>query len=237
MRLKRKAYDKLLHWKTTAKGSSAMLIEGARRVGKSYLAQDFVKNEYASFLYLDFANLEKEILDVFENESHDLDLFFMKLETFYGVQLKKRDSCIIFDEVQMYPKARQMIKYLVADGRYDYIETGSLISIKRNIENIVIPSEEDWMQLNPLDFEEFLEAMEETRLLEYIQTCFSEKKTAGRCAAQKGHESFPTIYDRRWNAPIRIKIFRDQKSQRSQYRQAENSSAVPTRYYQIRPGL
>lgn len=190
MRLRRKAYDKLLQWKATSNGASAILIEGARRVGKSYLAQDFAKNEYASFLYLDFANIEKEIIDVFENETSDLDLFFLKLESFYGVHLKKRESCIIFDEVQMYPKARQMIKYLVEDGRFDYIETGSLISIKRNIENIVIPSEEDWLQLNPLDFEEFLEAMDETGLAEYMRSCFTERKPMGNALHRKALNLF-----------------------------------------------
>ena len=147
MELKRNAYDSLLRWKEKENGSSAILIEGARRVGKSYLARRFAENEYKSYIYIDFADIQKELLDVFENESHDLDLFFMKLESYYGVRLEKRNSCIIFDEVQMYPRARQMIKYLVADGRFDYIETGSLVSIRQNVENIVIPSEEDYIQL------------------------------------------------------------------------------------------
>lgn len=146
-----------------------MLIEGARRVGKSYLARTFAEKEHQAYIYIDFSDVRKEILDVFENESYDLDLFFLKMESFYGVQLKKRDSRFVFDEVQMYPKARQMIKHLVADGRYDYIETGSLISIKQNVESIVIPSEEDSMQLNPLDFEEFLMVFGEEPLLEYIR--------------------------------------------------------------------
>ena len=146
MELKRNAYDSLLRWKEKENGSSAILIEGARRVGKSYLARRFAENEYKSYIYIDFADIQKELLDVFENESHDLDLFFMKLESYYGVRLEKRNSCIIFDEVQMYPRARQMIKYLVADGRFDYIETGSLVSIRQNVENIVITSEEDYIQ-------------------------------------------------------------------------------------------
>ena len=190
MELRRKAYDRLIQWKNEANGASAMLIEGARRVGKSYLAQSFAKNEYASYIYIDFSDVRKDILDVFENESYDLDLFFMKLEAFYGVKLRKRESCIIFDEVQMYPRARQMIKHLVADGRFDYIETGSLISIKQNVANIVIPSEEDAMQLNPLDFEEFLLSFEEEPLIQYMRKCFEEKKPLGELLHRKALNYF-----------------------------------------------
>lgn len=125
MELKRKAYGKLVEWKARSCGETAMLIEGARRVGKSFLAQQFAKNEYESFLYIDFANLKNHVLDVFESDKTDFDTFFMKLSLIYGVKLKRRRSCVIFDEVQMYPPARQLMKYLVADGRYDYIETGS----------------------------------------------------------------------------------------------------------------
>lgn len=178
MKLKRKAYQWLKQWKEDSRGESALLIEGARRVGKSYLVQEFARAEYDSYLYMDFANISKEIIDLFENEFYDLDLFFVKLEAFYGVKLQRRNSCIIFDEVQMYPRARQMIKYLVADGRYDYIETGSLISIRQNIDGIVIPSEEEIMQLNPLDFEEFLWAAGEDTLVLYMQKCF-EKNSNG----------------------------------------------------------
>lgn len=188
--LKRKAYDRLLAWKETAQGETAMLIEGARRVGKSYLARRFAEREYGSHIYIDFANVQKEIMDVFENESHDLNLFFLKLETFYGVHLEERNSCIIFDEVQMYPRARQLIKYLVADGRYDYIETGSLISIKQNVESIVIPSEEEAMQLNPLDFEEFLLSFEENILIGYIRECFETKKPMGDLLHRKAMNYF-----------------------------------------------
>lgn len=190
MHLHRKAYEKLLQWKNTSNGESAMLIEGARRVGKSYLVKRFAENEYESFIYMDFANIEKEIIDLFENEMNQLDLFFIKLQSFYGVKLVQRKSCIIFDEVQMYPRARQMIKYLVADGRYDYIETGSLISIKRNIENIVIPSEEDAMQLNPLDFEEFLLALKEDVLVEYIQNCYKNLCPMGAALHRKAMNLF-----------------------------------------------
>ena len=179
MELYRKAYDKLKKWKLESNGASAILIEGARRVGKSYLARNFAEKEYQSHIYIDFSDVRKEVIDVFENESYDLDLFFLKIQAFYGVHLKERESCIIFDEVQMFPKARQIIKHLVEDGRFDYIETGSLISIKQNVENIIIPSEEDAIQLNPLDFEEFLMSFGEEQLIQYIQSCFKEEKPMG----------------------------------------------------------
>lgn len=190
MELHRKAYEKLLEWKTHSNGESAMLIEGARRVGKSYLVKHFAEKEYASYIYIDFANVAKDIVELFENEMTNLDLFFLKLQSFYGIQLQKRNSCIIFDEVQMYPKARQMIKYLVADGRYDYLETGSLISIKQNVENIVIPSEEEAMQLNPLDFEEFLMAAGENLLVEYMKECFQSLKPMGNALHRKAMNWF-----------------------------------------------
>lgn len=186
----RKAYSKLLEWKQQSNGESAMLIEGARRVGKSYLSRRFAEKEYDSYIYLDFANIAKEIIDLFENEMSNLDMFFLKLQTFYGTRLIKRNSCIIFDEVQRYPRARQMIKYLVADGRYDYIETGSLISIKQNVKDIVIPSEEEALQLNPLDFEEFLQAVGEDVLTEYIRDCFHKKVPLGEALHRKAMNLF-----------------------------------------------
>ncbi len=185
MDLHRKAYDKLLEWKAKSQGSSALLIEGARRVGKSYLVRLFARKEYDSFIYLDFSNIEKEIIELFENEMNPLDMFFLKLQSFYGVQLKERRSCIVFDEIQMYPRARQMIKHLVEDGRYDYIETGSLVGIRQNVENILIPSEEDAMQLNPLDFEEFLYSQGEETLISYIQDCFLNRKPLGDALHRK----------------------------------------------------
>ena len=190
MDFSRKAYGRLLEWKNQSQGESAMLIEGARRVGKSYLSKRFAQNEYESYIYLDFANIENEIIDLFENEMTNLDMFFMKLQTFYGVKLVNRKSCIVFDEVQRYPRARQMIKYLVADGRYDYIETGSLISIKQNVQDIVIPSEEESIQLNPLDFEEFLEAMGEKIMADYIRTCFENKTALGTALHRKAMNLF-----------------------------------------------
>ena len=142
MILKRKIYKKLLEWKNECQGKKALLIEGARRIGKSTICEEFGKSEYKSFLLIDFAKKDKEVEGYFEKYLNDLDTFFMLLQTHFGIKLTERNSLIIFDEVQMFPQARAAIKYLVADGRYDYIETGSLISIRENVKNIVIPSEE-----------------------------------------------------------------------------------------------
>ncbi|WP_035779174.1 ATP-binding protein [Butyrivibrio sp. MC2013] len=172
---KRKLYGKLLEWKTKYAGRYAILVEGARRVGKSTLVEEFAKNEYKSYILIDFSEASKNIKDCFDDIA-DLDRFFLRLQTITGVQLINRDSVIIFDEVQLYPRARQAIKYMVADGRYDYIETGSLISIKKNVKDILIPSEEMKLKLYPLDYEEFLWATgnETYRLLKD----FYDKKTA-----------------------------------------------------------
>ena len=178
--LKRKIYDKLLTWKNDARGSRAVMIEGARRVGKSTIAEEFAKNEYSSYLVIDFAKKDAETESYFTNYLNDLDTLFMMLQAHYGVRLKERDSLIIFDEVQMFPQARAAIKYLVADGRYDYLETGSLISIRENVRDIVIPSEERRISMYPLDFEEFAAAMGEEMLLEYIRSCFRERKPLER---------------------------------------------------------
>ncbi len=137
MIFERKIYNRLLEWKKT-NGKEALLIEGARRVGKSTIVQEFARNEYESFLLIDFARTSEEIKKYFIKFNNDIDTLFMMLQNIYGVELKERKSLIIFDEVQRYPTAREMIKYLVADGRYDYIETGSLISIKDNVKDEVI---------------------------------------------------------------------------------------------------
>ena len=172
---KRKLYERLLEWKNRYSGKYAILIEGARRVGKSTLVKEFARNEYKSYILLDFSVASKDIKSCFEDIA-DLDRFFLRLQTITGVQLLNRESVIIFDEVQLYPTARQAIKYLVADGRYDYIETGSLISIKKNVKEILIPSEEKKIKLYPLDYEEFLWATgnETYRLLKD----FYDKKSA-----------------------------------------------------------
>ena len=152
---KRKAFEKLKYWKEKKAPKYAVLLEGARRVGKSTIAEEFAKQEYKSYIKIDFANVRKEILDVFEDIAEP-DIFFLRLQTATGITLHKRESVIIFDEIQLMPKVRQAIKYLAADGRYDYIETGSLISIKKNVKDIVIPSEEIKIQVYPMDYEEFM---------------------------------------------------------------------------------
>jgi predicted AAA+ superfamily ATPase len=174
--LKRKAYDKLLKWKNNTHGKTAVLIEGARRVGKSTLAETFGKNEYSSYLVIDFFQAPNEVKSYFEDYRTDFDTLFLYLQAFYGVTLIEGDSLVVFDEVQMFPQARGLIKYLVADGRYDYIETGSLLSIKQNIDKIVLPSGEETLALEPLDFEEFLWAMGEENLATLIRKQFEELK-------------------------------------------------------------
>lgn len=152
---KRKVYDKLVEWKNTWNGKYACLLEGARRVGKTTIAEEFARNEYESYILIDFSIASKEILDIFDDISK-LDRFFLRLQMETGVELKERKSVIIFDEIQLFPKARQAIKHLVKDGRYDYIETGSLISIKKNVKDILIPSEEHKIHVYPMDYEEFM---------------------------------------------------------------------------------
>jgi len=190
MNLKRKAYSELLNWKNESKGSTALLIKGARRVGKSYLCELFGKAEYKSVITIDFSNAPAEIKDYFHNEAHDLDIFFNKLSAFYRTRLFKRDSLFVFDEVQRFPRARELIKHLVADGRYDYIETGSLISIKQNIKDIVIPSEEETIEMHPMDFEEFLWAMEDEATIPLIKQCYSLMKPLGQGLHRKVMNDF-----------------------------------------------
>ncbi len=180
MVLERKIYKKLLEWKNDSQGKKALMIEGARRIGKSTICEEFGKNEYETYILIDFAKKNKEIETYFNSHLNDLDTFFMLLQTHFGVRLTERKSLIIFDEVQMFPQARAAIKYLVADGRFDYLETGSLISIRENVKNIVIPSEERHINMYPLDFEEFAVALGEQLLVEYIKRCFEKKEPLER---------------------------------------------------------
>ena len=175
MLFRRKIYDKFLTWKNETNGEKALLVEGARRIGKSTIVEEFGKNEYKSYLLIDFATATDEVKNYFRLHLNDLDTLYMLLSVHYGKQLYPRESLIIFDEVQMFPKAREAIKYLVADGRYDFIETGSLISIKENVKDIVIPSEERQIKMYPLDFEEFCWALGEETLVTYIRNCFNQK--------------------------------------------------------------
>ena len=183
--LKRKIYDELVSWKRSSNGATAMMIDGARRVGKSFIAEEFAKAEYKSYILIDFGRAPKDVLDLFINDSSDLDLFFAKLSAFYSTVLYKRESLIIFDEVQQYPRARQLIKYLVADGRFDYLETGSLIRLKKNVQDIIIPSEEDHTEMFPLDFEEFLWAMGDEATYPLIRQCFEKKIPLGPALHRK----------------------------------------------------
>lgn len=156
---KRKCYQKLLEWKSSSQGATALLIEGARRVGKTTLAKEFASAEYDAYMLIDFSVAGSEIRNIFNSHSDDIDTLLRMLQLQQGVELPKRRSAVIFDEVQSFPRAREMIKHLVADGRFDYIETGSLVSIKKNVADIVIPSEEDRVSLCPMDFEEYLWAI------------------------------------------------------------------------------
>lgn len=175
---KRKLYNRLLQWKTEKQGKTAILIEGARRVGKSTLVASFAEKEYDSHILIDFNNTSKRIKNLFEDLT-DLNKIFLQLQQHYNVVLKPRKSVIIFDEVQNCPRARQAIKYLVADGRYDYIETGSLISIKKNTKDITIPSEEERITLYPMDFEEFRWALGDTATLELLKQFYDKKWPLG----------------------------------------------------------
>lgn len=188
--MKRKIYSSFLEWKKESAGKTALLIDGARRVGKSYIAEAFAKAEYRSYIMIDFNNTPDEVKELFQSYLNDLDNFFMYLSAFYNVKLYEHDSLIIFDEVQMFPRARAAIKYLVADGRYDYIETGSLLSIKRNVRDIVIPSEERHIRMYPMDFEEFLWAVGNQTMMPFIRSCFEKQKPLGQALHRKAMDYF-----------------------------------------------
>lgn len=175
MNIRRKNYQKLLEWKKTLAPNKALLIEGARRIGKSTLAEEFGKNEYKSYILIDFNKASRKIKDNFDDNLNNLDVFFQNISLEYNTPLYKRESLIVFDEIQKFPKAREAVKYLVADGRYDFIETGSLISINENVQDITIPSEERKLKMYPCDFEEFAEALGERVLLDYIRDCWQKK--------------------------------------------------------------
>lgn len=188
--MKRKIYSELVKWKQEEKGRTALLIDGARRVGKSYISEEFAKAEYKSYIVIDFNRANKEVSDLFNNFLDDLDTFFLYLSNFYNVKLYQRETLIILDEVQLFPRARAAIKYLVEDGRYDYMETGSLMSIKANVQDIVIPSEEHHLSMYPLDFEEFLWALENETLMDFIRICFNDKKPMGQALHRKAMSYF-----------------------------------------------
>ena len=178
MTFKRKIYDKLLEWKKNSDGKTALLVEGARRIGKSTIVEEFAKNEYESYILIDFTKASKEVLNLFDDIS-DLNYIFLRLQLIYHKELQERKSLIIFDEVQFCPKARQAIKHLVADHRYDYMETGSLISIRKNVKDILIPSEERQVQMYPMDFEEFKWALGDTVTIKLLRESFEKYQPLG----------------------------------------------------------
>ena len=188
--MKRKIYEKLLDWKCKEAGRTALLIDGARRVGKSYIAKEFAEAEYKSHILIDFNRAPKEVVDLFDNYLNDLDTLFMYLSNFYGTKLYERETLIILDEVQLCPRARSAIKYLVADGRYDYLETGSLMTIKKNVKDILIPSEENHIKMYPLDFEEFLWALDNDMLMPFIRNCYEKKQPMGQALHRKAMDYF-----------------------------------------------
>lgn len=192
MFFRRKAYVKLLQWKELAAGTSAVLLEGARRIGKSTIVEEFAKNEYDDYMILDFARENRDVQNLFIDEMDDLDSFFRNLFLLKGRELKGKKCVLIFDEVQLFPQARQAIKYLVADGRYDYIETGSLISIRKNIQNILIPSEEYRIKMYPMDFEEYLWALGDTVTFEAIKSAYEKRKPLGDSIHRKIMKKFRT---------------------------------------------
>ncbi len=189
---KRKIYDKLLEWKRKSGGKTAVLLEGARRIGKSTIVETFAKQEYEDYLIVDFAMEDKVMRQNFTENIGDMDIFFRNLFLLKGKSLPRGKAVIILDEVQLFPFARQAIKYLVADGRYDYIETGSLISIKKNVQDILIPSEEYRLQMFPMDFEEFLWAQKDTVTIPAIRDAFQRKKPLGDDMHRKIMQRFRT---------------------------------------------
>ena len=188
--MERKIFSELLKWKNESAGRTALLIDGARRVGKSYIAEKFAQNQYRSYILIDFNRVGDEVKELFSRYLNDLDTLFVYLSTYYNVKLYAHESLIIFDEVQLFPKARAAIKYLVGDGRYDYIETGSLMSIKKNVQDIVIPSEERHLKLYPMDFEEFLWAMDNHTLMDMIRNCYEKKCAMGQALHRKAMDYF-----------------------------------------------
>ena len=186
---KRKIYSKMLEWKQESDGRTALLIEGARRIGKSTVVEAFAKNEYESYIMIDFAKASKQIRNLFEDVS-DLNYLFLQLQLQYKVDLHERKSVIIFDEVQLCPMARQAIKALVEDHRYDYIETGSLISIKKNVKDILIPSEERKISMYPMDYEEFLWAVGDETTFSLLKKCFEMNQGLGDAMNRKQLRQF-----------------------------------------------
>ena len=187
--MERKIYQRLKQWKEEG-GRTALLIDGARRVGKTHIALEFAKREYKTFLFIDFNRAGSAVKTLFNEGLEDLETFFATLSALYNARLHRRESLVVFDEVQLFPRARAAIKYLVEDGRFDYLETGSLMSIKRNVQDIVIPSEEEHVRMFPMDFEEFLWAMGNETLMPFIRECFASKRAMGQALHRKAMDLF-----------------------------------------------
>ncbi len=188
--MKRKIYNDLLEWKKRSNGKTAILIDGARRIGKSYIAEEFAKENYETYILIDFSKVPQVIKDLFENYLDNLDYLFTYLSQYFGKKLYERNTLFIFDEVQFCPRARSAIKHLVADGRYDYIETGSLISIKKNVKDILIPSEEHILKMKPMDFEEFMWAMGNSTMMDFIKKCYETREPLGQALHRKAMDYF-----------------------------------------------
>lgn len=186
---KRKIYNRLVEWKTRSKGTTALLIEGARRIGKSTIVREFAQNEYKSYIFIDFSNASPEVNSLF-NDLSDLEAIFVQLQFEYHQRLVPRESVIIFDEVQFNPRARQAIKHLVADGRFDYIETGSLISISKNVKDILIPSEEERLKMYPMDYEEFRWALDDNETCQLLRQAIKSGKPLGQVAHRRMMRDF-----------------------------------------------
>ncbi len=184
--MKRKIYQQLLDWKKNRRGDVALLIEGARRIGKSYIVEEFARNEYDSYLLVDFSKVNPFVIELFDIYTDDLDTLLARLELYGKKKLTPRGerseearSLIVFDEIQFCPRARAAIKHLVADRRFDYIETGSLVSIKKNVKDIMLPSEEHAIEMFPMDFEEFLWAMGDEMMMPFVRQCYEHRKPMG----------------------------------------------------------
>ncbi len=188
--MKRKFYEKLVEWKAKRADRFALLIDGARRVGKSWIAEEFAKAEYASYLLIDFSKVSRAIRTIFEENLGNLDTFFMLLEAETGTRLIRGNALVVFDEVQEFPRAREAIKTLVADGRYHYLETGSLVSIRKNTEGIVIPSEELHQKMYPMDFEEFLWATGREAMMDAVRKFFMERMPLGQAVHRRLMEAY-----------------------------------------------
>ncbi len=206
----RKIYNTMLKWKSERSGDTALLIQGARRIGKSTIAQEFARKEYKSYILIDFSKVSKEVSDLF-NDISDLNYLFLRLQFIYQVQLYERESVIIFDEVQLQPYARQAIKHLVKDHRYDYIETGSLISVRSRSRDILVPSEETKVDMYPMDYEEFKWALGDTTTIPLLRTAFEKENAFGRCSSPQTYEGLPSVYACRRNAAGCICIYNYQQ--------------------------